>query len=252
VLSSQGGVQVIARVGQLFRALDGEPSGLTLTELANRLSLPRSTVHRLVGALSTEGFLISTATGQVRIGPELIRIANASRLELRQQVEPIMRHIYDSVGETVDCSVLEGDHLRVVEVIPTQHQLRVVAEVGAVFPLHCTSKGKAVLAQLGDEEIERLLPRTLHRFTANTKTTRSQVLKDIEETRRAGLAFDNDEHVVGVTAVAIGARDPYGSVFALSIPVPTQRFQELRDAVLETLLDARTELGTILGVSRNP
>lgn len=249
-LSSQGGVQVIARVGQLFRALDGEPLGLTLTEFANRLTLPRSTVHRLVSALAAEGFLVTdAATGRVRIGSELIRIANSSRLELRQLVEPVMRRIFDAVGETVDCSVLEGDLIRVVEVMPTQHQLRVVAEVGAMFPLHCTSKGKAMLALLDDDEVEKLLPRALHRFTGKTKTTRSQVMKDIEETRRTGLAYDVEEHVVGVTAVAIAARDPYGLPFALSVPVPTQRFEEERDAVLETLLDARAELSQAFGLS---
>jgi DNA-binding IclR family transcriptional regulator len=249
-LTGSGGVQVIARVGQLFRALDGEPWGLTLTELANRLGLPRSTVHRLVGALGAEGFVVSAAkAGRVRIGPELIRIANASHLELRQQLEPLMRHMFDAVGETVDCSVLEGDQLRVVEVVPTQHQLRVVAEVGALFPLHCTSKGKAVLALLDDEAVDDLLPRTLHRFTSRTKTTRSQIMRDLEEVRRTGIAFDEDEHTLGVTAAAIGARDPFGSVFALSIPAPTQRFQEERDAVVETLLDAKHQLQDLLGTS---
>lgn len=247
-LAVPGGVQVIARVGQLFRALEAEPLGLTLTELANRLELPRSTVHRLVGALATEGLVTnSVATGQVRIGPELIRIASAARLDLRQQVEPLMRGIFDAIGETVDCSVLEAGQLRVVEVIPTQHQLRVVAEVGAVFPLHCSSKGKAVLALLPDDEIEALVPRTLHRFTPRTITTRSRLLREIAEVRRSGVALDIEEHTPGVCAAAIGARDAYGSVFAISVPAPTQRFQEERDAVLETLQAARAELAELAG-----
>jgi DNA-binding IclR family transcriptional regulator len=246
--AGQGGVQVIARVGQLFRALETEPLGLTLTELANRLDLPRSTVHRLVGALASEGLLTgSDGNGQVRIGPELIRIASAARLDLRQQVEPVMRRIFDAVGETVDCSVLDGDQLRVVEVIPTQHQLRVVAEVGAVFPIHCSSKGKAVLSLLSDDEIETLVPRTLYRFTPHTVTTRTQLMRQVAEVRAGGVAFDDEEYTVGVSAAAIAARDPYGSLFAISVPVPTQRFQEARDAVTETLLAARAELMELMG-----
>lgn len=249
-LASQGGVQVIARVAQLFRALETEPLGLTLTELANRLELPRSTVHRLVGALAAEGLVVNPpASGQVRIGPELIRIASAARLELRHQVGPLMRGVFDTVGETVDCSVLEGGQLRVVEVIATQHQLRVVAEVGAVFPLHCSSKGKAVLALLADDEIEALVPRTLHRFTPRTITTRSRLLAEIAEVRKTGIAFDLDEHVSGVSAVAIGARDAYGSMFAISIPVPSQRFQSERDAVVDTLRAARSELLELMGLT---
>jgi DNA-binding IclR family transcriptional regulator len=247
-LAGQGGVQVIARVGQLLRALESEPMGLTLTELANRLELPRSTVHRLVGALAAEGLLTSSdANGQVRIGPELIRIASAARLDLRQQVEPLMRRVYDAVGETVDCSVLEAGQLRVVEVIPTQHQLRVVAEVGAVFPLHCSSKGKAVLSLLSDAEVEALLPRTLPRFTDRTLTTRGQLLRQLEEVRASGIAFDEDEHTLGVSAAAIAARDPYGSLFAISVPAPSQRFQMERDALVETLLAAQAELQELMG-----
>jgi len=249
--NSPGGVQVIARVGQLFRALEDEPSGLTLTELAHRLDLPRSTVHRLVVALASEGLVTDPSNaGHVRIGPELVRIANVSRLELRQQVEPLMRRMHDAVGETVDCSVLEGGRLRVVEVIPTQHQLRVVAEVGAIFPLHCSSKGKAVLSLMSDEQIEALVPKTLERFTAHTVTTRSQLIKQVQNVRRTGIAFDEDEHTIGVTAVAIAGRDPYGALFAISIPVPSQRFAEEREVVVETLRDARKELDALFGVSR--
>lgn len=242
-----GGVQVIARVAEMFRALDGEPWGLTLTQLAKQLGLPRSTVHRLVGALATEGLLMSAATaGRVRIGPEFVRIASGSRLELRQQLEPLMRRVFDAIGETVDCGVLEGDHVRVVSVIPTQHQLRAVAEVGVAFPLHCTSKGKAMLAELDDDAIREVLPPKLERFTALTKTTRSELMQEIAEVRRTGVAFDIEEHVEGVCAAAIAAHDPFGSLFAVSVPTPSQRFPGERDAIVRALLEVRGELKSVL------
>ena len=58
---SPGGVQVIARVGQILRALSGEAQGLSLAQLAQRIGLPRSTVHRIVTALTAEG-LVATAS----------------------------------------------------------------------------------------------------------------------------------------------------------------------------------------------
>jgi DNA-binding IclR family transcriptional regulator len=241
------GVQVIARVAELFRTLEGEPWGLTLTQLAKRLNLPRSTVHRLVGALVTEGLLVSATTaGRVRIGPEFVRIASGSRLELRQQLEPFMRRIFDSIGETVDCAVLEGDQVRVVSVIPTQHQLRAVAEVGAAFPLHCTSKGKAIIAQLADDVIDELLPAKLERFTARTTTSRRDLMAEIAEVRESGVAFDVEEHVSGICAVAIAAHDPFGSLFTVSVPVPSQRFPGEKAAIVRALLDVREELTGVL------
>jgi DNA-binding IclR family transcriptional regulator len=247
--AANGGVQVIARVGQLLRELDGEPWGLTLTQLASRLGLPRSTVHRLVGALVAEGLLISApSAGRVRIGPEFIRIASNSGLELRQQVEPLMKRIAEATGETVDCSVLEGDQVRVIYLIPTQHQLRAIADVGAAFPLHCSSKGKAMLAELDDDAVTALLPKTLEKFTGRTITTRARLSSELAQVREAGIAYDDEEHVRGICAAAIAAHDPFGSLFAISVPVPTQRFAEARSSITRVLLETRSELRTVLGL----
>ncbi|MGF7239470.1 MAG: IclR family transcriptional regulator [Frankia sp.] len=233
----------MARVGQLLRALDGEPWGLTLTQLSTRLKLPRSTVHRLVGALTAEGLLMSTPTaGRVRIGPEFVRIASGSRLELRQQVEPLMRQLFDDIGETVDCSVLEGSDARVVHVIPTQHQLRAVSEVGATFPLHCTSKGKALLAALDPDQVLDILPPTLPRFTEHTTTSRKKLVLELAEVRETGVAFDLEEHAPGICAAAVAAHDPFGALFTLSIPAPSLRFPGERDSIVTALLRVRAAL----------
>jgi DNA-binding IclR family transcriptional regulator len=238
-----GGVQVIARVGQIFRALDGEPGGLTLSQLAIRLKLPRSTVHRQVGALAAEGLLTSAAvTGRVRIGSEFFRIASASRSELRDQVAPLMRRVNEATGETVDCGILDGDQVRVIHMVETHHHLRAVSDVGAVSPLYCTSKGKAILAELDDETVRRLVPKKFEVFTENTLTTKIQLMAELEEVRATGLAYDLEEYDFGISTVAIGARDPFGSIFALSVPVPTQRFTKERDEIVQALLDISVEL----------
>jgi len=243
-----GGVQVIARVGQLLRALEGEPWGLTLTQLASQLSLPRSTVHRLVGALVAEQLLVSApAAGRVRIGPEFIRIATSSRLELRQQVDPLMKQIFDVTGETVDLSVLEGDQVRVLYLIPTQHQLRAIADVGAAFPLHCSSKGKALLAAMDDEEIDAVLPKSLKRYNERTITTRAALLAELREIRETGIAYDLQEHVPGICAAAIAAQDPFGAPFAISIPIPSQRFVTAKATISKALLEVRAELHAVFG-----
>src|SRR5919107_266739 len=87
--TSPNGVQVIARAAQILRALDGEPDGLSLSQLSERLDLPRSTVHRVVTALAAEGLLAAASpNGRVRLGPELARLALASRRELRLELRP--------------------------------------------------------------------------------------------------------------------------------------------------------------------
>ena len=240
---NSGGVQVIARVGQIFRALDGEPWGLTLSQLANRLKLPRSTVHRLVGALTAEGLLMSAAVaGRVCIGTEFVRIATASRSELRDQVAPLMRRVNESTGETVDCGILDGDQVRVIHVVETHHHLRAVSDVGAVFPLYCPAKGKAILSELDDDTVRKLVPKTFEQFTQSTLRNKGELMEEIAAIRESGLAYDLEQYDSGISTVAIGATDPFGTVFALSVPVPTQRFALERDLIEKSLLDISAEL----------
>jgi len=216
---NSGGVQVIARVGQIFRALDGEPWGLTLSQLANRLKLPRSTVHRLVGALTAEGLLMSAAVAA-----------------------PLMRRVNESTGETVDCGILDGDQVRVIHVVETHHHLRAVSDVGAVFPLYCTAKGKAILSELDDDTVRKLVPKTFEQFTQSTLRNKGELMEEIAAIRESGLAYDLEQYDSGISTVAIGATDPFGTVFALSVPVPTQRFALERDLIEKSLLDISAEL----------
>jgi len=239
---SQGGVQVIARVGQVLRALDGENQGLSLAQLADRIGLPRSTVHRIVTALAAEG-LVATASpaGRVRIGPEFARLASSSQADLWTAAEPYMRRIFDEIGETVDCSVLDGAHVRVIHGIPARHHLRVAAEVGTTFPLHCSAKGRAILAAYPPEVASRMLPDVLERFTDKTVTDRAEVLQMLAEARQAGVAYNREEATRGICTAAIAVRAPSGVLLAISVPVPSQRYWDLEDKLTRVLLEVRAD-----------
>ncbi|MEN3308225.1 MAG: hypothetical protein V7603_4427 [Micromonosporaceae bacterium] len=239
---SPGGVQVIARVGQVLRTLDGEPRGLSLAQLAVRLGLPRSTVHRIVSALVTEGLLaVASPSGRVRIGPEFARIAASSQQDLWREVEPFMRLIFEALGETVDCAVLGDGHVRVVHLMPATHQLRVVAEIGTTFPLHCSSKGKALLSELEPEKVFSLLPARLERFTDKTTTNVKSLLDELATVRETGVAYDWEEYTPGVCAAAIAIREPFGSVVAVSVAAPAQRFRDRREEISRVLAEVRAE-----------
>jgi DNA-binding IclR family transcriptional regulator len=251
-------VQVIARLAQILRALDGEPRGLSLAQLAVRLDLPRTTVHRIVAALVAEGLLAAASpTGRVRIGPEFARIAASSQQDLWREVEPFMRQIFDSLGETVDCAVLSEGRVRVVHVIPATHQLRVVADIGAYFPLHSSSKGRALLAELEPEKVFQLLPPRLERFTPKTVTNVRTLMGHLATVRETGVAYDLEETTPGVCAAAIAVRDPFGSVVAISVAAPVQRFMEQQEEISQVLAEVRQEAraafwpGQVMGAPGN-
>ena len=239
---AQGGVQVIARVGQVFRALYDEPQGLSLAQLADRIGLPRSTVHRIVTALAAEGFIASASpAGRVRIGPEFARLASSSRADLWEEAEPYMQRIFDEIGETVDCSVMDGDHVRVIHGIPARHHLRVTADVGTTFPLHCSSKGRAILAAYPADVAARMLPAELERYTDKTVTDVGELLKELERVRETGIAYNREEATLGICAAAIVIRESSGVLLAISVPVPTQRYWDLEEKITRVLREVRKD-----------
>jgi DNA-binding IclR family transcriptional regulator len=186
----------------------------------------------------------ASTTGRVRIGPELVRVAEASRPEIRTLLRPAMEHLAQTLEETVDLAVMESGRLRITDSIQGQHTLRAVSLVGTTMPLHCTAlhctaNGKAILAKLSDAEITRLLPARLARLTPATITRRAAVLEVPTEVRRTGIAFDLEESTPGVCAIAIAAQDSYGTLAALSVPIPTIRFRGREQDIAAALNTAR-------------
>src|SRR5882724_4142372 len=100
--SPKNSIQVITRAVNVLRALEGEPDGLSLGQIALRVGLARSTVQRIVDALRTEQFVIAASlTAGVRLGPALIRLAASASVEFDQITRPIISDLSQTVGETV-------------------------------------------------------------------------------------------------------------------------------------------------------
>ncbi len=218
-------VQVIARVADILRSLEGEPEGLSLAQIAARVGLARSTVHRLTVGLAAEGFVVpASPSGRLRLGPALARLGAASRRELREELEPFLRRLADEVEETVDLAVLDGSRARFIDQVPGAHRLRAVSSVGDAFPVHCSANGKALLAAMGWERAERLLPARLEALTPNTITSRARLRRELEEVGRTGLAHDREEHTLGICAVGLAVRDAGVAVAAITIVLPSTRF----------------------------
>jgi DNA-binding IclR family transcriptional regulator len=242
---SPGGIQVIARVAHVLRALDGDPGGLSLAQLAERVRLPRSTVHRIVASLASEGFVsAASANGRVRLGPEFLRLAEASRRDRWQELRPHMQNVFDALDDTVDCAILDGEQLRFVDQIPATHGLLAVSVVGSTAPLHCTANGKALLSGLDDDQVIDLLPSRLERYTANTVTSRDKLLEQVREIRETGVGYDREEHTLGITSAAIAVQAAHGALAALSVLMPTPRLAGREREIEKVLLRVRREVAS--------
>jgi len=245
--SSGQSVQVIARAANVLRTLEGEQTGLSLAQIAQRVNLARSTVQRIVDALRAEQFLIAaTPTSGVRLGPALIRLAASASVDFDQITRPIMAKMSKKLGETVDLSVLKGFSAVFTDQIPGAHRLRAVSAVGDAFPLHCTANGKALLSVMPKRNLERFLRNPRPRMTAATIIKTGELRAAIEACAKSGVAFDIEEHTEGICAVGTALLDPLGRCIALSIPVPTTRFDTMKGDLVKELLKARAAITATL------
>jgi DNA-binding IclR family transcriptional regulator len=236
-------VQVIARAAAILRALEEQPAGLSLGQIAQRVALARSTVQRIVAALAAEKLLIAASpTGRVRLGPTILRLAASARTDFVALARPFLVRLSNELNETVDLATIKKDHLIFVDQVIGPHRLRAVSAVGETFPLYCTANGKAYLAQLDEVAIARLIGTSFERRTANTITRLDELLKELRAARKSGVAFDREEHTLGICAAGVVMRDLLGNDVAISVPVPAQRFHAQEKLIAERLIATRRTL----------
>lgn len=246
-LNSNQGIQVIARAADILRALKTDPDGLSLGQIASRVNLPRSTVQRIVSALSAERLVMASATeGGLRLGPEIQSLAMAAKLDITQAIRPVLTNLSRATGETVDLAELRGNQLVFVDQVEGTHRLRTVSAVGETFPLTDTANGKAILALMSREDATRLIEQELTEITPSTRQL-SDVIREIEVVREQGYSLDRDEHTVGISAVGAAFTDLLGTLYAISLPVPSQRFEEKQELLVRFLLPAVADARKLAG-----
>jgi DNA-binding IclR family transcriptional regulator len=244
---NRNGIQVISRAADILRVLRDDPTGLSLGQIAERVNLARSTVQRIVSTLQDERMVIMLGNGGFRLGPEVTSLAKAAHFDTVEVCRPCLLELSQATGETTDLSVLRGGQIIFLDQVPGNHRLRTVSSVGDVFPLTTTANGKAALALLTPEEAKARATREWDKDGAPDNW--DSLSKELETIRDTGLAFDLGEHTDGISAVGAAFRAPGGEVNAISVPVPTSRFERERSRVEAELRRALARVQTLLGNS---
>ncbi len=237
---SNQGVQVISRAAEILRVLKNDNSGLSLGQIAERVQLPRSTVQRIVNALLSERLVMSSsAEGGLRLGSEIQSLAAAGRVNMAELVHPVLTDLARRMKETVDLAVFRDDHMVFLDQVVGTHRLRTVSAVGEVFPMTDTANGKAALSLFEDDRVVAIASREL-KSGGESQRPLSDFLREIEDIRETGIAWDLDEHTQGISAAGFAFQDPVGLTYAISVPVPSHRFGTLKESLAEQLSEART------------
>ncbi len=233
-------LEILARVGEAG-----------VTEVAVELGVHKSTAFRLVATLEAHSLVEqSVERGKYRLGVGVLRLAGATtaRLDLVQEARPICRRLAGETGETVNIAVVSDSGALYLDQVAGSSSLQSHNWVGQHIPLHATSNGKVLLSGLDEARLADVL-HDLPRYTPGTVTTRSVLVRQVDQVREQGYAVAVDELEVGLTAVAAPIRDAHGDVVAsMSVSGPTFRLdEETIDDVVGRVVAGATEVSLRLG-----
>jgi IclR family KDG regulon transcriptional repressor len=232
-------IQVLDRAFEMLNVLAADGPELGVTDLASRLSLRRSTAHRLVMVLESSCFLQRDAiTGKCSLGPRVMQLGLValSRLDVAQVSKPHLMSLVDEVQETAHIGLLADSEVISIANVQCRQSLRFPSTVGKRCPFHCTSQGKAILAFSPPEQVSALLEQgELKSYTKNTITSKVRFLEELQLIRDVGYAIDDEEFEVGLRCIAAPVRDSSGQVMsALSVAGPAFRILDDRMAALSS------------------
>jgi DNA-binding IclR family transcriptional regulator len=228
-------------------------SDLGPTELGERLSLHRSTTHRLLKVLERHQLIRKNqVAGKYGLGIKLFELGNrvVSQFDLAPRSQPFLRRLVDLAGETAHVCVLNDAEMVSVANVEGPWTLRTPSTVGRRTPLYCTSVGKVLLAYLPKAEQSQLLDRvTFLRRTRRTITTRAALETELKLIRRRGFGIDNEEIEEGLRCIGAPIFNHRGDIAAaISVAGPVfrvtrQRLPEIVRAVTAAGRDLSHELG---------
>ena len=229
---SSGGVQSVDRAIQVLEIL-ARRGGAGVSEVAGEIGVHKSTAFRLLSALEERGLVEQAGDrGKYQLGFGILRLASAvpGRLDLVRQGRPVLDELAGSFGETVNLAVIRSHFA--VNVDQAHGGAAVAAQnwTGQLTPVHATSSGKVLLANVSSEVRKQLLDSAgLARYTTHTITARRALQAQLDQALEDGFATTFEEYEDGLNAVAAPVRDHTGTVVAaVSVSGPAYRLDDAR------------------------
>jgi len=234
---------------RLLKVFSDDDYELGVTELARRLGLAKSTVHRLAATLVRERVLErNSADGRYRLGLLVFELGALVRrkMDVSTEARPFLKALMEKTGETVHLGVLDDHTVLYINRIESRRAIRMGFGLGFRAPLHCTALGKALLAYRPQPFVEAVIAGGLSKRTEHTITGPHALRQELAAVRARGYAIEDEEIETGLRSIAAAVRNDAGDVVAaIGVAGPAHRMTK------KVLLSyARDLIGAADAVSR--
>jgi DNA-binding IclR family transcriptional regulator len=231
---------------EILQLVNANPQGLSLSEICQRLEMPKSSTHELLHAMEQQKFLQIDGK-RYKIGIRIFELGQtASRnLDILRAVRPHVKWLSSQSSMTTQFGILEKTEVIYLSKITSHEGIAVESQVGARMPAHATALGKAMLSLLPDEVLETNYGSVVfEKFTPSTIASTSELRDRLNEIRDKKFAEDHEEFTKGVFCLSVPVpalrEDTIG---AISISMPKETWKQVeREKLVEKLHLAGTRI----------
>lgn len=208
-------VRSVARAAEVLDVLAsaGPGAGLSVTEVAAAAKMSKSAAFATLYTLGQYGLAADDGEGmnrRYRLGMGLVRLGSTARRQIALQdvARPFLTDLTRETRLTSRLAVPEGDAAVVIDQESDGVPHRFELQMGMRELPHCTGLGKAILAQVDDDEVIEILARTgMPRRTPHTITSAREMLTHLATVREQGYAIDDEEDAEGIFCIGSAIRD---------------------------------------------
>jgi len=228
-------IRAVERALDVLLCFSRDTPQWTMTEIAERLGMNKSAVHRHLATLEKKRFVQrDPATGVYQLGVRLLQMAylTLERNDLRRIAAPFLRELCDRYRETVDLAVLDGSDVVFLDVFESPQRVKLAAAIGQRLPAYATASGKAILALMPENTVRRILSQGIPSTTEHAACSLEMLLEDLRQTRERGFALAEQEYEYGINAIAAPILDHSGKP-AASVSVAGPTFRLTRERMIE-------------------
>jgi IclR family transcriptional regulator, KDG regulon repressor len=245
-------IAVVSRTFDLLEAIARSDRPLGVSELARTIGSTKSATFRILSTLEERGYVLRDRDqSRYQLGAGFVFLGQRALedVDLRKEARPVLENLKDRFNETANLGVLVNDRVIYIDILESDHGLRMAAQIGAQDEIHSTSIGKAILAYLPPDRLERLLDRQLIRRTAKTITDPDRLRQELADIRKTGISRDCGENEEGASCFGAPVFDQQGDVIAaISVSGPDSRINgEKADDVARAVRKAARTITHRLG-----
>ncbi|BAS11999.1 pca regulon regulatory protein [Arthrobacter sp. Hiyo8] len=233
------------RVLDVFELLADAEQGLTHTEIAASLGIPKGSLTKLLKTLVAREYLSFDELRRTHtLGPSVRMLSDrpAHVLRLIDTATPHLLALTLAINESSALNRLNGRSAEVIATATSSHRLVSHLRNGDLAPLYAVSGGKAILADMPQDKLSRYLATTrFEPVTSHTILSPNGVLAELETIRQLGIAYSREEYTPGIIGIGISLDlPPVYPKCSLNFAIPAVRVTEsLQDQAIKALKDAK-------------